>query len=276
MTQDAFGGENAESYYDEGLTASMKGELERAAEYFQKAIHADSSMANAYHQLGKCQSRLGRHKTAVHLLAQVVHKRPTQTAPRIDLGMSLIHLNRLDAAREQFEAALQQEPTNVKAMLGMAQADFHEGNWDAALAQAQAAHINGGNNFSVLFMLGRVAKLKGDVAQASKMLEKADAVIEKYLEMNPGKPEGHFLRGEVAYVQDNFASALEHYRAAEDQAKPDRMYLAYGENFSMADCIAKQGVCMQRLEKPDRARELGERVLALDPEHKLGLALRDS
>jgi len=42
------------------------------------------------------------------------------------------------------------------------------------------------------------------------------------------------------------------------------------------DCIAKQGVCMQRLEKADRARELGEKVLAIDPEHKLGLALRDS
>src|SRR5690606_2189338 len=158
------------------------------------AIHLDSSMANAYHQVGKCQSRLGKHKNAVHLLAQVVQKRPTQTAPRIDLGYSLIHLNRLDAAREQFEAVLQLEPTNVKAMLGMAQADFHEGNWDAAVAQAQAAHINGGNNFAVLFMLGRAAKLKGDIALAQKMLAKADEVIEKYLEMNPGKPEGHFLR----------------------------------------------------------------------------------
>jgi tetratricopeptide (TPR) repeat protein len=192
------------------------------------------------------------------------------------LGHALIQLNRLDAARQQYSSVLSEEPTNVKAMIGLALADFHEGNWAAALAQAQAAQVNSGENFTVLFTLGRAAKLAGDAPLATRMLEKADKVIEKYLEMNPGKPEGHYLRGEVAYVQDNFASALEYYRAAEDVAKPGRMYLAYGENFSLADVLAKQGVCLQRLDKPDKARELGKRVLDLDPNHKLGQALCDA
>ena len=148
MAESSFGGENAESYYDEGLTASMKGDLAMAVEFFEKAIHLDHTMANAYHQLGKCHTRMGKHKNAVQLLSQVVQNRPRLIAPRIDLGSALIQLNRLDAAREQFEAVLTQEPTNMKAMIGLAMADFHEGNWTAALAQAQAAQVNSTENFT--------------------------------------------------------------------------------------------------------------------------------
>ena len=61
----AFGGDNAESYYDDGLTASMKGDLERAITCFEKAIHLDRSLAAAYHQIAKCYLRLGLGRRAV-------------------------------------------------------------------------------------------------------------------------------------------------------------------------------------------------------------------
>ncbi|MCH7909739.1 MAG: hypothetical protein IIB38_08995, partial [Candidatus Hydrogenedentes bacterium] len=60
----AFGGETADSYYDEGLTASIHGDLAAAASHFEKAIHLDNSMGPAYHQLGKCYTRMGRSKAA--------------------------------------------------------------------------------------------------------------------------------------------------------------------------------------------------------------------
>ena len=59
-----FGGESAESYYDEGITASMRGDLQRAAECFETAVRKDSTMASAYQQLGRVYSRLGRHREA--------------------------------------------------------------------------------------------------------------------------------------------------------------------------------------------------------------------
>lgn len=269
----AFGGDNAESYYDEGLTASMKGDLRQAAEFFEKALRLDSSMATAYQQLGKCYARLGKHKLAVKLLGEVVRKRPRLIAPRIDLGLALIGLGQFATARQQFQQVLGVDQNNVKALLGVASADFSEGNWNGALANAQTAQMQGGQNFAVHYMLGRAAKLAGDTTLSVKALDQADRMMEKYVEANPDQPEGHFLRAEVAFVRESITAALESYRAAEDKATEGRSYLAYGESFTLVDILVKQGLCLQRLAKKDRAREVGERILELDPDNKIGQSM---
>ena len=272
----AFGGENAESYYDEGLTASMKGDLGRAAECFEKAIRLDSTMATAYHQLGKCYARLGKNKRAVELLMQVVKKRPQLTGARLDLGSALNGMGQHAAAREQFNAVLSVEQDNAKAMLGLAQADFDEGNWSGAMKFAESAQFSGGSNFSVMYMLGRAAKLSGQSQLSVNSLQKADKLMEKYLETNADAPEGHYLRGEIAFVNEGFQSAVKFYRDAEDRAESERTYLAYGESFGLVDILAKQGLCYQRLGRTERARELGEQIADLDPQHKLGKSLREA
>lgn len=276
MGAPAFGGETAESYYDEGLTASMRGDLTRAAECFERAIRLDSTMATAYHQLGKCCARLGKHRRAVDLLSQVVKKRPELLGAHLDLGAALNGLGKIAAGRAQYNAALALAPDNAKAMLGLAQSDFDEGKWDSAMKFAESAQFSGGPNFAILFMLGRASKLAGYAEVSVKTLQRADRLLEKYLETNPDKPEGHFLRGEVAFVCESFRGGLQHYRDAEARAEPGRAYLAYGESFSLEDILAKEGLCLQRLGKLERARELGERIEELNPKHKLGKSLRES
>jgi dTDP-4-amino-4,6-dideoxygalactose transaminase len=66
---------------------------------------------------------------------------------------------------------------------------------------------------------------------------------------------------------------LEHYRAADDRARKDAYYSAFGENFRMVDILAKMGLCYRQLDRVDRARELGAEILAIDSEHKIGKAL---
>ena len=276
MSTPAFGGENAESYYDEGLTAAMRGDLKVAAECFEKAIRLDSTMATAYQQLGKCYSRLGHYERAVKLLRQVVNKRPELVAARLDIGTALNGLGQYFDAREQFNAALMMESDNSKAMPGLAQSDFSEGKWESALKFAESAQFSGGSNFAVAYMLGRAAKLAGKAEISVQSLARADKLLEKYLEANPDKPEGHYLRGEVAFVKDSFQNALQYYRDAEDRIQEGRMYLAYGESFGLEDVLAKQGLCFQRLGKNYRAMEMGDRIAEINPDHKLGKSLREA
>lgn len=273
---EVFGGENAESHYDEGLTASMRGDLAGAAKHFERAVRLDGTMSAAYHQLGKCYFRMGRTGPAVKLLERVVRERPDQVPPRLDLGSALLEVNRVEDARRHFVQILALNPESAKALLGLARADFAEGNWAGALRRAQAALSGGGSGFAVLYMVGRAAKLAGEDGLAERSLEKADDLIEKYAEMNPEQPEGHYLRGEVSFVQGNFVAALDHYRRAEDRAGQGKVYLAYGETFALLDVYAKEGLCCQRLGEIEQARRMGERILGVDPEHKLGRALREA
>ncbi len=272
----AFGGEDAESYYDEGVTAAMTGDVDRAVRGFEKAIRLDNSMSAAYHQLGRCYLRIGKADLAVAMLTQVLAKRPEQLLPRLDLGYALLSAGRLDEARRQFQQVLLLEAGSARARLGLAQANFQSGAWAAAMNEARAAIASGGvNTFPGLYLLGRAAKLSGDYEAASGALKKADALLEATIEKTGGdKPESHYLRGEVAFVQDNFAAALDHYRTAQGHARHGKSYTAYGESFALADVLAKQGLCLQRMGQADRARELGLRVGDLDPGHKIGKALR--
>lgn len=271
-----FGGETADNYYDEGLTASMKGDLEAAVDAFQKAIRLDNRMSSAYHQLGKCYLRMGQADLAVQLLTQVVQKRPENASARLDLAFSYLSQGNTELARTQFDAVQQIEPNISRLYLGRAQASFAEGDWQNALAESQRALERGTATFGVLYMLGRAAKLVGNLQLAENTLKKADGVLEKSLEVDDTKPEPHFLRGEVAFVQEKFTEALEHYKSAAEKATPGKVHSAYGETFAYIDVLAKKGLCLQRLGQTEQARTIGKDIENIDPNHALGKALRDA
>lgn len=264
---EAFGGENAESYYDEGLTAAVKGDLARAAQFFEKAIRLDSTMATAYHQLGKCYVRLGEFRRAIKYLSQVADKRPDLVAAQLDLGHALNGIGQFDAASRQFRTVLDREPANWKAMLGLAETQAMLGHWDDALKFAQSAQLTGGNNFPVLFMIGEAAKHANQPDVSVKSLQRADELLKKYIETNPDKPEGYFLRGEVAIMSENIAGALQYFREAEQHAVAGRGYLAYSESFTLADILARQVDCLESLGRGKHTEELRERIAELQPDH---------
>lgn len=270
-----FGGENAESYYDEGLTANVKGDVAQAVKCFEKALQLDRSFLAAHHQLAKCYLRMGDGRRAVYILQQVVNRKPDQLPARLDLGFALLAVGHPEEARRHFAQVLAMDPTNFRAQLGVAQTCFDAGDWLGAITMAQSCLDNGGPSFAAFFLLGRAAKLAGEATLARTALERADAVIEKLIEAQPNQPDGHYLRAEVSFAREHYASALEQYRAAEDRMDSARTYSAFGETFCLTDVLAKQGLCCRRLNRLDKARELGARILEIDPEHKLGQALKD-
>ncbi|HUW60537.1 MAG TPA: tetratricopeptide repeat protein [Candidatus Bathyarchaeia archaeon] len=270
-----FGGENAESYYDEGLTAVMKGDVKAAIEFFTHAIKLDSSFIMAYHQLGRCFLRIGQTDRAVHVLQQVLARKPNLIPARIDLGYALLQHGNIPEARAQFSQVVQVQADSSKGHLGLAHVEFQLGNWSQATALAQAARSLGSAGFAVLFLLGKAAKLDGDHPLSDSALKEALAQIEKPIELNPDAPEGHYLRGEIAFVQERYFEALDSYRAAESRTAADASYSAFGENFTRLDVLVKEGLCLQRMGDKEAARAIGARILQLSPGHKLGQALSD-
>jgi anaphase-promoting complex subunit 3 len=272
----AFGGEDAESYYDDGLTASMKGDLDQAVKCFEKALQLDKHYFAAHHQLGKCYLRRGDTDRAIELFRYVVFNKPKQIPPRLDLGVAYQHAGQLDKARKHFAEISTADPTNSRAFLGLAQVDFDEGKWMSAVENTQLALMHGGANFPALFLRGRAARLSGDLNLAKQSLEEADTLLEKSIELNPDQPESYFLRGEVNFVREQFSTALDCYRDAEDRADDAKVYTAFGESFTLLDMMAKRALCLQRMGRDERARDAAERVLEKDPDHHLARSVIDS
>jgi tetratricopeptide (TPR) repeat protein len=269
----AFGGDTPESYYDEGLTAAMRGEYEAAIGFFKQAVNLDNTFLAAFHQMAKCHLRLGRAEKAQELLRKVVQVKPGQIPPRVDLGFALLETGHSAEARDHFNHVLGDKPGNARAHLGLAQCSFQEGQWSAAAELARGAMAQGGANFAALLLLGRAARLAGFIEDSVEALLQAGVIMEKTIETSPDAPEGYFLRGEVYLAREDYTGALEQFRNADDRAEPGKIYGAYGLHFTQTDVLAKEGVCYQRLGRIDKARELGERILQLDPGHKLGSAL---
>ncbi len=269
----AFGGETADSYYDEGITASMRGEVDVAIECFEKAIRMNNKLSAAYHQLGKCYLRRGDAKRAQALLKQVVQKRPDQTPAQLDYALALLRSGMLEEARQQYTQVAALKPDDTRALIGLAQVAFEGGDFDRAAGLAENAIQLGGANFAALLLKGKAARLTGDLNGSNAALERAEKVVEKSIELNPSKPEGHYLRAETCFAQERFHAALEHFREAEDRTHKDRFYSAYGYNFTYLDIWIRQGLCYQRLGEMEQARKLGERVLEKDPQRALAIAL---
>jgi tetratricopeptide (TPR) repeat protein len=269
-----FGGENAESYYDEGVTASMKGDLAQAIAFFEKALHLDTGHLAAKQQLAKCYLRQGQPRQAAEILYQVVKAKPTQIPPRLDLGQAFLDMNLPDRAYELFSEISRAKPDNARASLGLACAAFQQGQWDAAALLAGTAIQQGGANFAAYYLLGRAGKLAGRIDSIDAFAS-AEKQLEKSIETSPDQPEGYYLRGELYYVQEDFAKALDSYAAARERAKADMHYSAFNEHFSVVDILGRQGMCQKRLGMAAPQRETAARILEMDPNNATGLMLNE-
>ena len=263
----AFGGETAESYYDDGLTALMRGEIRQAVGCFERAIELDPKYYAAHHQLAKCALRQNDLARAVELLTHVIRNRPRLVPPRLDLGHALILQGRVDDASRIFGEIVGIDPANARALFGLALAAFERAAWTEAVAAAQRSLQHSGPYFPALFLLGKAARLAGDPQLSAASLEQAGALAEKSVELSPDQPESHYLLGEVRFARERFTDALESYRAAADRCQTERIYTAYNDPFTRSDALAKQALCYQRLGQADRAAEIAEQVLKTHPEH---------
>jgi tetratricopeptide (TPR) repeat protein len=253
----------------------MKGDLETAVRNFEKALELDRNFIPAFHQLGKAYYRMGQPGRASRLLEEVVARKPRQVAPRLDLGYAYLAQNRYPESREQFSAVMETDPDNARAHVALGQVAFAEGQWAQAAQHAQIAANQGGAGFSSLFLLGRAARLTGNVDLSNQSLDQAEKVLEQSLEMNPDQPEPWFLRGEVRFARDSLGQALEAYNEALPRAQPGHYYGAFGETFTRTDIMAKQAACYQRLGRGERAREIAREILEHAPDHPQARALAD-
>jgi len=269
-----FGGENAESYYDEGLTAAMKGDLEAAMEHFGKALQMDPSLNAAAYQIGRCQVRLGQAQAAVQTLAGLLTKMPRMTAARTELAYAHLLLKHTDTARNLFAEALDEKPNQSAAILGLGYCAFQQAQWDTAMALAdRVMGGSGAERFEALYLAGRAASMLKLRDLAMNRLQAADELLNQVIETSPDQPEGYYLRGHIHFLTGEYVKSLDNFRSAETRTLPNKHYCAYHEHFEMLEVLSGQGWCMKQMGNDAGAREIGRRILQIKPNSRRGRRL---
>jgi len=232
-----FGGETAQSYYEEGLTASMKGDLDKAIRYFQRACELDAGLHNARHQIGRCLLRQGNAEAALPLLRAVSQKLPASTAPVLDTGYALLQLGRIDEARKTFSSLLQVKPDEPRAVMGLAYCAFSKEQWETAVNLVQRSIELGRVQFDTHFLLARAADKAGLLDISTAHYKKAEELMTKSIEATPDQAPGYYLRARVYWALGQLNAALDDMETAHTYMQAGRRYFAYNEIFTSQDIL---------------------------------------
>ncbi len=227
-----FGGETAQSYYEEGLTAAIKGDMDQAIRYFQRANELDAGLHQAQYQIGRCLLRQGKAQAALPLLEAATRNLQGLIPPRLDLGFAFLHLRHTEAARGVFSEILRENPEEPRAILGLAYCAFSKGHWETTINLVQHTIELGRVQFDTHFLLARAAD-KANMPDVSTIhYQKAEELMNQSIEATPEQPAGYYLRGRVYFGLGQRKAALEDVEMALKYVLPNRRYYAYNEIFS--------------------------------------------
>ena len=195
----------AAAAFREGTAAQQRGDFERAAEAYRKAIDIAPRLAEAHANLGAVLARLGRYEDAVASIQRALALNPKLTAARLNLGLAHYRAGALSAAAAAFQEVHAAEPSLLQArqLLGLVLVELGR---DAEAIPHLEASAAAADEPAVLFALGRAYSRRGD--------PRADPIADRLAKLPDGQALWHQLRGLVLQRDDRHQNALEAFDAA--------------------------------------------------------------
>ncbi len=102
-------------FFNLGMAYADRGDLERAASAFERAVAVDPDNADNYFGLGLMAQAMGRSEQAESTWKQAVAKDPSHWEARLALARLYLDQSRWDEAREQLDAVDEGDPENPEA-----------------------------------------------------------------------------------------------------------------------------------------------------------------
>lgn len=268
-----FGGETAESYYEEGLTASIKGEHEKAIEYFKEALKFDASLASAHHQIARNLIRLGRFQETLESLQTALSMLGHKASILVDLAQTYLLQNKINEARGVYSEILQQDGNDTRGVLGLAFCAFADEQWVTTMNLVQHAMTLGRLHFDAHFLIARAADKSGAEETAVFHYRQALELMNHTLDITEEQVSGYFLRSLVHASMGTRNEALSDIEQAAQYATEGKFYFAYSHCFTLVDILVQKGLLLKELNRFQEAKETGEEILSLDPANETGIML---
>ncbi len=198
------------------LQNESAGDLEKAIDFFQRAIAIDPTYAPAWGLLGFAYFRqvangyvpVSQGDQRVKVAAQ----KAIELDPMLSEPYQLLSLVKMTdshdwaGARASLDKALQVDPTNIGALIADAHLTRSVGNIDESLAKFRRTLDR-----DPLDLLNR--RYYGRVLYFAGRLDEAEATIRQVLEMSPSFPAAHYELGRILLAKGQVAAAVSEFEA---------------------------------------------------------------
>ena len=150
--------ENAEAYYNLGVTLKELSRLEEAEESYKKAIILKPNYALAFFNLGNILKELDRLEEAEESYRKAIAHKPDFADAYNNLGITLKELDRLAEAEEIYSKGIILKPSFAEALLNRGQLLFDKEEFEAALEDFDLCNTKSSRarSLSCLYALGRI------------------------------------------------------------------------------------------------------------------------
>ena len=193
------------AYYDLGLQAAIRDELNDAIANFNKTLELAPSFAMANYQKANVYAREGNLEEAIRDYNAALKAMPDLVMAHYNLATILARNGNLDGAIEEYNRTLALQPNYAPAQIGIGRALSSKSDFDGAIEHYREALQIDANSVEALADLGNALVAKGQLDEAVNCYRAA-------LELDPNSSALH-LNLSVALTRQGKAAEAETERA---------------------------------------------------------------
>jgi tetratricopeptide (TPR) repeat protein/cellulose synthase/poly-beta-1,6-N-acetylglucosamine synthase-like glycosyltransferase len=175
----------AEAYNYLGNTVTLQGRLEAAEACYREAININSGYVEAFYNLGNVLCLMKRHEEAVRSYQKAIGLMPDFPEAYYKLGQSLCSLGRHDEAVMNYERALELNPEFAEAYNAIGNALRESGKPEEAIGSYGEALKLNPDFAEVYYNISNICLDAGDVEGALQNCRRSLAI-------NPDLPDAHW------------------------------------------------------------------------------------
>lgn len=188
--------QKASAEMNRGMDAYSKGDLEKAAAHFEKAVAEYSRYARAYDMLGAIAMKGSNRSKARELFSKAIQVDDAFLPAYVDLARMDVQDQDYAASESLLAKVIAANPLMPDAVALLATAEFANKEYDKALADVERAHAlpNHEQFAEVHLMAGKVLRMQNHP-------EAAVAQFELFLKEKPDSPQGESVRQALAALR---------------------------------------------------------------------------
>ena len=248
--------DDAEAHYKRANALNMLGRFDEAVAGYDRAIALKPDYANAYCNRGTALERLGRWEKALASYERTLVLNPTDALANYNRGSVLRELKRLEDALASYDGAIALRSDYVEA-------HFNRGNVLQELRRYQSALASYDRALELKPAFSEAFHARGVSLMTLRRFPEALASFNRAIALNPEFAEAFVNRGNLLHdhLLQTEPAVSDYNRAI--QLAPD-----------LPEVCGSLGTALSRLKRYDEAIRSFDRALAINPDQKYLVGLR--